>query len=92
MNRNHVTTVDSSSIAPVAEEMNKDLVTRISALQELMMKQTFQLEELRIYRQLLLEENKLMREQINSLSVDLSALRGRTSVVNDFTSYALANH
>ena len=72
--------------------MNKILVTRISALQELVMKQTSQLEELRIDRQLLLEENKLIKEQINSLSVDLSALRDRTSVVNDFSSYALANH
>ena len=42
--------------------MNKDLVTRISALQELVMNQTSQLEELRIDRQLLLEENKLMKE------------------------------
>ena len=92
MSRKHVATVDSSSIAPAVEEMNKDLVTRISALQELVMKQTSQLEELRIDRQLLLEENKLMKEQINSFSVDLSALRDYTNIVNDFTSCALANH
>ena len=93
MSRNYVTTVDYSSIASAAEEINKDLVTRISALQELVMKQTSQLEELRIDRQLLLEENKLMKEQINSLSVDLivSALWDRTSIVNAFTSHALAN-
>ena len=92
MSRNHVTTVDSSSIGPAVEEMNKDLVTRLSALQELVMKQTSQPVELRIDRQLLLEKNKLMKEQIHSLSVDLSALWDPTSVVNDFTSYALANH
>ena len=65
--------------------MNKDLVTRISALQELVTKQTSQLEVLRIDRQLVLEENKLMKEQINSLSVNLSALRDCTKIVNDFT-------
>ena len=84
-------TIDSSSIASAAEEMNKDLVIRISAMQEIVMKQTSQLEELRIDRQLLLEENKLMKEQINSLSVDLSALWDRTSIVNAFPSHALAN-
>ena len=57
-------TVDSSSIASEAQELNKDLVTRILALQELVTKQTSQLEELRIDPQLLLEENKLMQEQI----------------------------
>ena len=55
------------------------------------MNQTSQLEELRIDSQLLLEENKLMKEQINSLSVSLSALRGCTNIVNDFTSCALAD-
>ena len=54
------------------------------------MNQTSQLEELRIDRQLLLEENKLMKEQINSLSVNLSALRDCTNIVNDFTSCATA--
>ena len=60
MSRSRVTTVDPVSPAPASEEMNKELVTRISALQELVMNQTSQLEELRIDRQLLLEENKLM--------------------------------
>ena len=65
-------------------------MTRISALQELVTKQTSQLEELRIDRQLLLEENQLMKEQINSLSDNLSALRDCTKIVNDFTSCASA--
>ena len=55
------------------------------------MNHTSQLEELRIERQLLLEENKLMKEQINSLSVSLSALRGCTRIVNNFTSCASAD-
>ena len=88
MSRSRVTTVDLLSPVPASEEMNKDLVTRISALQELVMNQTSQLEELRIDRQLLLEENKLMKEQINSLSVNISALRGSTTIVNGFTSCA----
>ena len=92
MRRNDVMSDHFSSPAPAACEMQSDLVKRISALQELVMKQTSQLEELRIDRQLLLEENKLVKEQINSLSVDLSALRHRTSLVNDFTTHALANH
>ena len=54
------------------------------------MNQTSQLEELRVDRQLLLEENKLMKEQINSLSVNLSALRDSTNIVNDFTLCATA--
>ena len=86
-----MTTVDPLSPAPASEEMNKELVTRILALQELVMNQTSQLEELRIDRQLLLEENKLMKEQINSLSVSLSALRGCTNIVNDVTSCASAD-
>ena len=90
MSRNSVITVDSLSPAPASQEVNKELVTRISALQELVMNQTSQLEELRVDRQLLLEENKLMKEQINSLSVNLSALRDSANIVNDFTSCATA--
>ena len=56
MSRNIVTTIDPLSPAPASEEVNKDLVTRISALQELVMNQTSQLEKLRIDRQLLLED------------------------------------
>ena len=89
--RSRVTTVDPLSPAAASEEMNKELVTRISALQELVMNQTSQLGELRIDRHLLLEENKLMKEQINSLSVTLSALRDCTNIVNDFTSCASAD-
>ena len=85
MSRSRVTIVDPLSPVPASEKMNKELVIRISALQELVMNQTSQLEELRIDRRLLLEENKLMKEQINSLSVSLSALRGCTNIVNDFT-------
>ena len=91
MSRNRVTTVDPLSPAPVSGELNKELVTRISALQELVMNQTSQLEELRIDRQLVLEENKLMKQQINSPSVSLSALRACTNIVNDFTSCASAD-
>ena len=46
MSRSRVTTADPLSPAPASEEMNKELVTRISALQELVMNQTSQLEEL----------------------------------------------
>ena len=91
MNRSRVTTVDHLSPAPASEEMNKELVTRISALHELVMNQTSQLEELHIDRQLLLEESKLMKEQINNFSVSLSALRGCKNIVNDFTSCASAD-
>ena len=69
MSRNSLTTVDPLSPAPASEEVNKDLVTRISALQELVMNQTSQLEELRIDRQLILEENKLMKEKIVSVLI-----------------------
>ena len=64
-----MTTVDPSSPAPASEEMNKELVSRISALQELVMNQTSQLEELRIDRQRFLEKNKLMKKQIVSVLI-----------------------
>ena len=79
LSRNKMTVDDSSSPAPAALELQSDLVSRISALQDLVTKQNFQLEELHKDRQLLLEDNKIMKDHIKSLSVDLSALRDQTN-------------
>ena len=73
---------DSSCLAPAAREMQSDLVSRISALQELVIKQTSRLEELRMDRQLLLEDNKLMKEQLQSMNNTISALRYHTNHTN----------
>ena len=79
LSRNRMTADGSSSPAPAALELQSDLVSRISALQDLVTKQNFQLEEVRKDRQLLLEDNKIMKDHIKSLSVDLSALRDQTN-------------
>ena len=62
VSRNHVASGDSSSLDSATEEINRNLVSRISALQELVTKQNSQLKELRKDRQLLLENNKIMKD------------------------------